>query len=184
MKKYISPMHPLTKPPHQIFNSFSFLTRESSQTSLYSILRDQKKHITTLTMPEKTRHTKALTATILTAMAFLAFPMIINASDSSTNRKLEEDPIKCTPCLQNIPPPPPSPPPPSPACPPPPLPPSPPKKSYCPPPPSTYIYMTGPPGELYPIDQQFGAAAAKRFTVVKILGLIAFGVMSFLMIMN
>ncbi|CAL9240238.1 unnamed protein product [Arabidopsis halleri] len=105
-------MHLLTKPPHQIFNSFSRLTRESSQTSLYSILRDKKTY-NTLTMPEKTRHTKALTATILTAMAFLAFPMIIKASDSSTNRKLEEDPIKCTPCLQNIPPPPPSPPPPS-----------------------------------------------------------------------
>ncbi|XP_010471104.1 PREDICTED: sulfated surface glycoprotein 185-like [Camelina sativa] len=139
-------------------------------------------------MPEKTHRSKALVVTIFTAMAFLTFPMIVNASDhSSTNRKLEEDPIKCTPCLQNIPPPsppPPSPPPPSPACPPPPRPPSPPKKSYCPPPPSTYIYMTGPPGELYPVDQQFGAAAGKSFTVVKISGLIAFGVMSFLMKMN
>lgn len=133
-------------------------------------------------MPEKTRLSKSLAVTILTAIAFLAFPMIINASDTSPAvRKLEEEPIKCTPCLQNVPPPP-SPPPPSPSCPPPPTPPSPPKKSYCPPPPSTYIYMTGPPGELYPVDQQFGAAAGESFTVVMtISGLIAFGVMCFLM---
>ncbi|AEE35148.1 hypothetical protein AtNW77_Chr1g0072331 [Arabidopsis thaliana] len=176
-------MHPLTKPPHQIFNSFYVQPKNLPKPLFIRFSR----HITTLTMPEKTRRTKALAATLLTTVVFLTFPMIINASDSSTNRKLEEDPIKCTPCLQNIPPPsppPPSPPPPSQACPPPPLPPSPPKKSYCPPPPSTYIYMTGPPGELYPIDQQFGAAVTKSFTVVKISGLIAFGVMSFLMIMN
>ncbi|KAL1189922.1 hypothetical protein V5N11_022818 [Cardamine amara subsp. amara] len=127
-------------------------------------------------MHEKSHRAKALTATILTAIVFLAFPIIINASDSSTNRKLEEDPIKCTSCLQN--PPPPSPPPPSLSCPPPP---PPKKKSYCPPPPSTYLYMTGPPGELYPVDMQFGAAAGKSFTVVKILGLLTFVVMGFLM---
>ncbi|ESQ28105.1 hypothetical protein EUTSA_v10019710mg [Eutrema salsugineum] len=133
-------------------------------------------------MPEITSRSY-LIVIIFTA---IAFPMIINASESSANRKLEEEPIKCTPCLQNPPPPPPpSPPPPSPSCPPPPLPPSPPKKkSNCPPPPSTYIYMTGPPGELYPVDQQFGAAAGKSFTVVKISGVIAFGVMGFLMNMS
>ncbi|CAA7022455.1 unnamed protein product [Microthlaspi erraticum] len=134
-------------------------------------------------MPERIDRSKSLTVPILTVMVFLAFPMMIKALDSSTHRKLQDDPIKCTPCLQN-PPPPPSPPPPSLACPPPPPPPSPPKKSYCPPPPSTYIYMTGPPGELYPVDQQFGAAAEKSFTVVKISGLIALGVMCFLMNMN
>ncbi|KAL0701422.1 hypothetical protein Bca4012_057544 [Brassica carinata] len=131
-------------------------------------------------MPETSRRSKPLVVTIFMA---IAFPMMINALDSSSARKLEEEPIKCTPCLQKSPPPPPSPPPPSPSCPPPPRPPSPPKKSYCPPPPSTYIYMTGPPGELYPVDQQFGKAAAKSSEVVKISGLIAFGVMGFLMTM-
>ncbi|KAE8022839.1 hypothetical protein FH972_008608 [Carpinus fangiana] len=75
----------------------------------------------------------------------------------------------CSPCGQNSPPPPsPSPPPPPSPCPPPPAlpPPSPPppspKKSpptkYCPPPPSSFIYLTGPPGNLYPIDQDFSGA--------------------------
>lgn len=131
-------------------------------------------------MPEASRRSKPLAVTIFMA---IAFPMMINALDSSSARKLDEEPIKCTPCLQKSPPPP-SPPPPSPSCPPPPRPPTPPKTSYCPPPPSTYIYMTGPPGELYPVDQQFGEAAAKSFRAVKISGLIAFGVMGLLMNIN
>ncbi|XP_030511803.1 sulfated surface glycoprotein 185 [Rhodamnia argentea] len=75
---------------------------------------------------------------------------------------------KCSYCTQSPPPPPPSPPPPSPcppppALPPPPPPPSPkkPPSSYCPPPPpspSSYIYITGPPGSLYPIDQSLSRA--------------------------
>jgi hypothetical protein len=96
------------------------------------------------------------------------------------SRKLVE---KCTPCgdtpisspppiIYNSPPPPiiyPSPPPPSPPIvyysPPPPSP----KKSpstYCPPPPSSpsssspYIYMTGPPGNLYPVDVNFSGSGA------------------------
>ncbi|KAE8719279.1 extensin-like [Hibiscus syriacus] len=74
--------------------------------------------------------------------------------------------VKCTPsCIQS--PPPPPPPSPPPACPPPPaLPPPTPKKpptQYCPPPPlppspPSYIYITGPPGSLYPVDQNFGGA--------------------------
>ncbi|KAF8098674.1 hypothetical protein N665_0261s0039 [Sinapis alba] len=126
---------------------------------------------------QETSHRSTLVVTIF--MMAITFPIMINALDSSAARKLEDEPIKCTPCLQKSPPPPPSPPPPSPSCPPPPQPPSPAKKSYCPPPPSTYIYMTGPPGELYPVDQQFG----KSSKVVKISGLIVFGVMGFLMIM-
>ncbi|KAI3410264.1 uncharacterized protein J3R85_018869 [Psidium guajava] len=92
---------------------------------------------------------------------------------------------QCSPCTQS--PPPPTPPPPSP-CPPPPPPPSPPpapKKppsSYCPPPPpspSSYIYITGPPGSLYPIDQSFNgagrsfAAGAPFLVGLGLLGLLA-----------
>lgn len=127
-------------------------------------------------------------------ITLLTCPIIIKASSSSdaslAARKLDEvDPIKCSPsCIQN--PPPPSPPPPSPpppACPPPPaLPPPPPKKvsSYCPPPPppANFLYITGPPGNLYPVDEQFGAAAGKSFTVVKLSGLIAFGIIGFLIL--
>ncbi|MED6196904.1 hypothetical protein PIB30_051701 [Stylosanthes scabra] len=84
---------------------------------------------------------------------------------------------KCTPCGDNPPqsPPPivyPSPPPPPPVVypsPPPPAPKKPPSQN-CPPPPSTpsynppsfqsppYVYMTGPPGNLYPVDQNFNGA--------------------------
>ncbi|KFK44392.1 hypothetical protein AALP_AA1G251500 [Arabis alpina] len=120
-------------------------------------------------------------------ITLLTCPIITNASSAS--RKLDEvDPIKCSPsCVQN--PPPPSPPPPSPpppSCPPPPaLPPPPPKKvgPYCPPPPpANFLYITGPPGNLYPVDEQFGAAAGKSFTVVKLSGLIGFGILSFLIL--
>ncbi|XWS69317.1 hypothetical protein CRYUN_Cryun04dG0168900 [Craigia yunnanensis] len=105
-----------------------------------------------------------VTLTIFFVIATVAYP--INGLES---RKLDESTVpgdqgvKCTPsCIQS--PPPPSPPPP---CPPPPsppaLPPPTPKKSptqYCPPPPSppSFTYITGPPGELYPIDQYFGGA--------------------------
>ncbi|XP_024008538.1 leucine-rich repeat extensin-like protein 3 [Eutrema salsugineum] len=125
-------------------------------------------------------------------ITLLTCPIVINASSSSdsslASRKLEEvDPIKCSPsCIQN--PPPPSPPPPSPpppACPPPPALPPPPKKvspNCPPPPPANFLYITGPPGNLYPVDEQFGAAAGKGFTVVKISGLIGFGIMGFLIL--
>ncbi|KAL1192215.1 hypothetical protein V5N11_034165 [Cardamine amara subsp. amara] len=128
-----------------------------------------------------------LTITLLTC------PIIINASSSSDSssaiRKLDEvDPIKCSPSCITYPPPP-SPPPPSPpppACPPPPaLPPPPPKKygpNCPPPPPANFLYITGPPGNLYPVDQEFGAAAGKSLTVVKLSGIVAFGIMGFLIL--
>ncbi|XP_010460080.1 PREDICTED: leucine-rich repeat extensin-like protein 3 [Camelina sativa] len=121
-------------------------------------------------------------------ITLLTCPTLINASPSSERKLDEVDPIKCSPsCIQN--PPPPSPPPPSPpppACPPPPaLPPPPPKKvspNCPPPPPANFLYITGPPGNLYPVDEQFGAAAGKSFTVVKLSGLIALGIMGFLIL--
>ncbi|CAH8308483.1 unnamed protein product [Eruca vesicaria subsp. sativa] len=56
------------------------------------------------------RRSKPLVLAIFMA---IAFPMMINALDSPAARKLDEEPIKCTPCLQKPPPPPPSPPPPT-----------------------------------------------------------------------
>ncbi|KAI4379108.1 hypothetical protein MLD38_005444 [Melastoma candidum] len=85
-------------------------------------------------------------------------------------RKLDESTTpgageKCIPCAQASPPPPP-PPVPCPPPPPPPAPKKPPTPSIynCPPPPSTYIYITGPPGSLYPVDQYFNGAE-KRLTL-------------------
>ncbi|CAJ1939562.1 unnamed protein product [Sphenostylis stenocarpa] len=61
--------------------------------------------------------------------------------------------------------------PPPPAIPPPS--PPPPKKTptqYCPPPPpSSYIYITGPPGNLYPIDEDFSAASTHRRSFAAVL---------------
>lgn len=126
-------------------------------------------------MSAKTCRSKDLAATFLMAIVILASPITINA----------EVDVNCTPCLENPPPPPP------PSCTPAPPPPSPPppKKSYCPPsplppppppPPFTYIYAYPPPGDLYPIDNYFGAAAAgESFSVVK---LVVFGVIVFMIL--
>ena len=125
-----------------------------------------------------------ITLTIFFLIATDAYP--INGLES---RKLDESTVpgdqgvKCAPsCIQSPPPspllpsypppspplpspPPPSPPPPSPPPPSPPVltPPTPkkPPTQYCPPPPSppSSIYMTGPPGNLYPVYQNFTAAS-------------------------
>ncbi|XP_030499073.2 extensin [Cannabis sativa] len=88
------------------------------------------------------------------------------------SRKLDETPTtvpagdeKCTPCTQYPPPPPPSPPPPSP----PPSPKKPPSPAtpYCPPPPASLLYITGPPGELYPIDPDYTNDAGKSISLIE-----------------
>ncbi|PON78753.1 hydroxyproline-rich glycoprotein family protein [Parasponia andersonii] len=88
---------------------------------------------------------------------------LVNGLDS---RKLDETPVpsgtdeKCTPCIQYSPPPPPPPPPKKP-----PSPPSP-TTQYCPPPPAAFLYITGPPGDLYPIDPDFNSAAGKSTNLI------------------
>ncbi|KAI8021840.1 hypothetical protein LOK49_LG03G00924 [Camellia lanceoleosa] len=87
--------------------------------------------------------------------------LITRKLDDTTVPTSPDSGIKCgscpacnNPCNQSPPPPPPSPP-----LPPPPPPPPPKKQKNCPPPPpSQFIYITGPPGNLYPIDTYYGGA--------------------------
>ncbi|CAN4121694.1 unnamed protein product [Withania somnifera] len=111
-------------------------------------------------------------------MAFLLFFVAtIQISNGLNPRKLDEGENKCGGCPCNKPCNPPSPPPPTPS-PPPPPPKKPPSGYNCPPPPysgggdggggggenvpyppnSQYIYMTGPPGSLYPVDHNVNGA--------------------------
>ncbi|XP_022155381.1 acrosin-like [Momordica charantia] len=88
-----------------------------------------------------------------------------NKLDGSTGG---DSTVKCTPCTRYNPPPPPPPPPKKPP------------SSYCPPPPpppSSFIYMLGPPGNLYPIGQDFAGGrrrVAVELPVVALLGLMGF----------
>ncbi|EOY00953.1 Uncharacterized protein TCM_010859 [Theobroma cacao] len=131
-----------------------------------------------LELREQTYASEILLNTAPYQVATVAYPI-----SSLESRKLDEsiapgDPgVKCNPsCIPSPPPPSPPPPSPPPPCPPPPeLPPPTPKKpptKYCPPPPSppSFIYITGPPGSLYPVDQDFGGAS--RNLEVGLLGLV------------
>ncbi|PSR91082.1 Acetaldehyde dehydrogenase [Actinidia chinensis var. chinensis] len=96
----------------------------------------------------------------------------VTGPPDSSNKCTSCSPCNNNPCNQ-IPPPPP-----------PPLPPPPPKKpptQYCPPPPpSSFIYIAGPPGNLYPIDPYFSGGHQNFAAVLPLLvgcglvGLIAF----------
>ncbi|GMI99797.1 hypothetical protein like AT1G23040 [Hibiscus trionum] len=106
------------------------------------------------TKPNRFNSSALALLTVFFVIAVAAYP--INGLKS---RELDENTapsgdqgIKCTPsCTQS--------PPPPPACPPPPSPKKPPRHC-CPaaPTPPSVIYTTGPPGGLYPIDQNFGGA--------------------------
>ncbi|KAJ9153119.1 hypothetical protein P3X46_026596 [Hevea brasiliensis] len=129
---------------------------------------------------------------LLDFLMLLNFFLLIAATppiQALDSRKLDENTVpaptdqKCAPCTSSPPPPPPpSPCPPPPALPPPALPPPTPKKppsSYCPPPPASFIYITGPPGNLYPIDNDFGGA--DRPTVAGLPFLVGCGLLGFLL---
>ncbi|KAL2904675.1 Espin [Bienertia sinuspersici] len=78
----------------------------------------------------------------------------------------------------------------SPPPPPPVLPPPPPKKQspatpYCPPPPSSpssagFIYMTAPPGELYPVDHNYSGSSKTMEDAIKTF-LLGFGLLASLL---
>lgn len=113
--------------------------------------------------------------------AYLLFVVItalthLTTAADSNSRKLDEGTdgsVKCTSCTQS--PPPPSPPPPCPPPPPPPAPKKPPSTKNCPPPPPSYIFITGPPGNLYPIDTDFngvGRSSVVKLPVVVVCGLL------------
>ncbi|KAL9453384.1 hypothetical protein AB3S75_009063 [Citrus x aurantiifolia] len=125
---------------------------------------------------------------VLTIFSLLA-AIVYHPVNGLESRKLDESTgdqgIKCTPsCTQSPPPPSPSPPPPYPPPPPalpPPAPPSPkkPPSQYCPPPPPpSFIYITGPPGNLYPVDSDFNGASKKIPSSLPLL--VASGILGFL----
>ncbi|XAR72258.1 hypothetical protein NMG60_11018839 [Bertholletia excelsa] len=114
---------------------------------------------------------------VITAIATPITGLVSRKLDESTVTGTPDPSMKCgscpcnNPCAQS------SPPPPPPALPPPPPPPPKmPPTQYCPPPPcppSSYIYITGPPGNLYPIDTYFSGSS--RIVAVGLPVLIGFG---------
>ncbi|XP_039059847.1 mulatexin-like isoform X4 [Hibiscus syriacus] len=92
---------------------------------------------------------------VITTVACPINGLVSRELDENTAPPSDDQGIKCTPsCTQ-------SPPPPSPPPPPPPPSPKKPPSHCCPagPTPPSVIYTTGPPGSLYPIEQNFGGAS-------------------------
>ncbi|KVI05419.1 mulatexin-like [Cynara cardunculus var. scolymus] len=100
------------------------------------------------------------------------------STDTAIGGSTDDHQIKCggcpcnNPCNTSPPPPPPSPPPPKK--------PSPTPGLNCPPPPSSYIYINGPPGNLYPINPYASSAdhrvwvAPSLLVVTGVVGMLAF----------
>ncbi|XP_022882025.1 leucine-rich repeat extensin-like protein 3 [Olea europaea var. sylvestris] len=128
---------------------------------------------------------------MLKFIVFLVFVSIAVRSEGLNPRKLDDETPpdfqnKCgncpcnNPCNQAPPPPPPPSPPPPPKIKPP--------SNYCPPPPSgggqyppnpPYIYVNGPPGNMYPVDPYYSGAGRSfslrlPFFISTILGILAF----------
>ncbi|KAM7463458.1 hypothetical protein LguiA_031579 [Lonicera macranthoides] len=102
-------------------------------------------------------------------LVFLILAIVSSPINGLNPRKLDDSTLpgpdgenKCGGCVKSPPPPSSCPPPPSLPPPPPPPPPAPKKpptpSNYCPPPPPSYIYINGPPGNLYPVDQYFSGS--------------------------
>ncbi|XP_042510697.1 sulfated surface glycoprotein 185-like [Macadamia integrifolia] len=135
--------------------------------------------------------TSRLAVLILAIVAFSSTP--INADQVPVVSGTPDSGDKCTPCTEKNPPPPPPPslpPPPPPSLPPPPPTPKSPSTKNCPPPPSPwsgqsppspFYYITGPPGNLYPVDPYYSASGRNSvagFTVLVgcgLLGLLSVG---------
>ncbi|KAK8627582.1 hypothetical protein V6N13_135191 [Hibiscus sabdariffa] len=104
-------------------------------------------------MSIRTNHFDPLfvTLTVFFVIATVAYGLESRKIDEGSVSVPGDQGIKCTPsCTLQSPPPPP-------------------KKQpsqYCPPPPGppSFIYITGPPGSLYPVEQTYGAAS-RRFEV-------------------
>ncbi|KVH97661.1 sulfated surface glycoprotein 185-like [Cynara cardunculus var. scolymus] len=141
---------------------------------------------------------KALQIVFVVILAVVAPPMMeginVKLDNTATDTTMvpggpSENQLKCGGCPCNNPCYTTSPPPPPPSPPPPPKMPSPTPGLNCPPPPTTgggyglappsYIYITGPPGNVYPVNPYF-SAGHRNFWVAPPLQVIVFGLVSVL----
>ncbi|XP_056694364.1 sulfated surface glycoprotein 185 [Spinacia oleracea] len=131
---------------------------------------------------------RSLSCSILLVLIFIA---PINGFDETGSSDSSIKCGGCSPCgnpsCYLSPPPPPSP------LPPPPPPKKKPISSYCPPPPSStgtgsgsgFVYMTAPPGELYPVVQNYSGSPPNLAAVINsFLGFVCLGLLIIFMVVN